>query len=169
MKTWHVEMAVVAAVLSLVVIASSGGPVEWIGAGAVVLSFGHAQVADRLAEREAARVAPSVDCHRWATRYLVGKESLWLAYFVLHHSWSALAGVGLFLVYSPWRAWWRRRHPVMSDEEIAHTERDRKLAAAGAPSFTSLGAMQARCDRCREAMHAGAIGVHRCRQAEVAS
>src|SRR5690348_8883107 len=103
-------MAVVAAVLAMVVLASGGGPVEWIGAGAVVLSFGHAQVADRLAERDAVRVVPSVACHRWATRYLVGKETMWLAYFVLHHSWSALAGVGLFIAYPSWRALWRRRH-----------------------------------------------------------
>lgn len=112
MKTWHFEMFVVAAVLACVSIASDGGALEFVGAGAVLLSFGHAQVADRLAEREASRARPSVECHRWATRYLVGKESLWFAYFVLHHSWSALAGVVLFLAYSPWRRWWRARHPL---------------------------------------------------------
>lgn len=97
-RTWHIEMAIVAAVLLAVVLVTHGGALELVGAGAVLLSFGHAQVADRLAEREASRAMPSVDCHRWATRYLIGKESLWLVYFVLHHSWSALAGVGLFLV-----------------------------------------------------------------------
>lgn len=105
-------MAVVAAVLAGVAIATHGGPVEFLGAAAVILSFGHAQVADRLAEREGARAAPGVECHRWATRYLVGKETLWLAYFVAHRSWSALAGVGLFLTYPAWRRWWRVRHPL---------------------------------------------------------
>lgn len=112
MRTWHLEIAVVAAVLVVVALATGGGAIELIGAGAVTLSFAHAQVADRLAEREASRARPSVECHRWATRYLVGKEALWLAYFVAHHSWSALAGVILFLAYSPWRHWWRARHPL---------------------------------------------------------
>ena len=111
MKTWHVEMVVVATVLAVVAFFGKGG-VEWIGAAAVLLTFGHAQVADRLAERDAARERPSVSCHRWAVRYLVGKEALWLVYFVLHRSWAALAGVGLFLLYPFWRAWWRRRHPI---------------------------------------------------------
>jgi hypothetical protein len=101
MKTWHFEQAVVATVLVAVAVASGGGALELLGAGAVLLSFGHASVADRLAEAERERRAFSfggdtdkhaVACHRWATRYLVGKEALWLAYFVLHHSWSALAG-----------------------------------------------------------------------------
>lgn len=119
--TWQVEMAVVAIVLLGVVLGTGGGLLELVGAGAVLLSFGHAQVADRLAEREAARSrlgrSPgAVECHRWATRYLVGKESLWLVYFVLHHSWSALAGVALFLAYSPWRRWWRAQRPLTRSE-----------------------------------------------------
>lgn len=121
MRTWHIETAVVAAVLLVVALVSGGGPLELVGAGAVLLSFGHASVADRLAEAELARRAGvraaeldthGVDCHRWATRYLVGKEALWLVYFVAHRSWSALAGVALFLAYPVWRRWWRARHPI---------------------------------------------------------
>jgi hypothetical protein len=111
-KTWQAELAVVASVLVGVAIATSGGPLELLGAGAVTLSFAHAQVADRLAERDAARDRPSVACYRWATRYLVGKESLWCVYFVLHHSWAALAGVALFIAYPAWRAAYRRRWPL---------------------------------------------------------
>lgn len=120
MRTWYVEMFVVAVVLSAVALLSGGGPLELLGAAAVLLSFGHAQVADRLAEREAERRAyvrfdddaHGVACHAWATRYLVGKEALWLFYFVAHRSWSALAGVALFLAYPVWRRWWRARHPL---------------------------------------------------------
>lgn len=111
-RTWHAEVAVVAAVLFTIAFAT-GGWVEALGAVAVTVTFAHAQVADRLAERDAARERPSVACHRWATRYLVGKEALWLGYFMLHHSWSALAGVALFLAYTPWRRWWRHRHPLV--------------------------------------------------------
>ena len=115
-RTWHVETLVVGTVLVAVALLSGGGPVELIGAGAVLLSFCHASVADRLAEREAARERPSVECHRMAVRYFVGKECLWLVYFVLHHSWTALAGVGLFLAYAPWRRWWRSTHPLVTQE-----------------------------------------------------
>lgn len=121
MRTWQAEMLGVGVALVVVAIASGGGALELVGAGAVLLSFGHAQVADRLAENERERQSyvgmadlqqHSVSCHRWATRYLVSKESLWLVYFVMHQSWSALAGVGLFLVYSPWRRFWRSRKPL---------------------------------------------------------
>lgn len=107
-----IEFAVVGVVLSVVVGITGGGIVEQVGSLAVLLSFGHAQVANRLAEREAAREHATVECHRWAARYFIGKEALWFVYFVLHHSWSALAGVGLFLVYPAWRRFWRARKPL---------------------------------------------------------
>ncbi len=121
MKTWHLEMTAVATVLVAVALTAGGGVVELIGAAAVLLSFGHAQVANRLEEAEQERRSyvyiesidrHSVHCYRWATRYLVGKESLWCVYFVLHRSWSALAGVVLFLSYPMWRRWWRAHRPL---------------------------------------------------------
>jgi hypothetical protein len=111
-RTWAIEMAIVGAVLLAVTIATKGGWLELIGACAVLLSFGHAQVANRFAEREGARTVPQVHCYKWATRYLVSKEAFWLIYFVLHQSWSALAGVGLFLAYPMWRRWYRTRKPL---------------------------------------------------------
>lgn len=175
MRTWQAELAVVAVSLGAVALLSGGGWLELVGAAAVALSFAHAQVADRLAEREQKRElahtisgitglevgdgplrvsAPGalppgllpdeeyivaaihplrlksikiVECHRWAARYLVSKELLWLAYFVAHRSWSALAGVGIFLAYRPWRAWWRRRHPLT----LVDVRRDRAAADDG--------------------------------------
>lgn len=111
-RTWHVETLVVAAVLGTVALVSGGGWLELVGALAVLLSFGHASVSSRLQEREAARPDVTVDCHRWLTRYWVSKEALWLVYFVAHQSWSALAGVGLFLLHPVWRKWWRSHHPL---------------------------------------------------------
>lgn len=116
MKTWHIELAVVATTLLIVAFASGGSVVEVVGALAVTLSFAHGQVADRLAEREAARAVAGVHCYRWATRYFVGKEALWCLYFVAHHSWTALAGVALFLVYPVWRRFWRARKPLTIQE-----------------------------------------------------
>lgn len=124
-RTWNLELAAVATILVIVAIATAGGWIELLGATAVSLSFAHAQVADRLAERDAAREHPSVTCHRWATRYLVSKETVWCVYFVAHRSWSALAGVALFLAYSPWRRWWRRRHPLINISPIV-VEKERR-------------------------------------------
>lgn len=109
MRTWHVELAVVVAVLSAVALASGSARIQWVGVIAVALSFAHGQVAERLAEREAARERPDVDCHRWALRYFVAKETCWCFYFVALGAWTALAGVALFLVYPVWRRWWRSR------------------------------------------------------------
>jgi hypothetical protein len=108
MKTWQAEFFVVAAILGVLVLFTRGNWVEGVGALAVLLNFGHSQVADRLAEKEAAKSQPDVDCHRWLRRYFFGKEILWLIYFVIHQSWSALAGVCIFLAYPLWRRWWRK-------------------------------------------------------------
>lgn len=112
MKTWKVEMFFVAVVLAAVVLATGGAFTERLGALAVLLAFGHAQVADRMAEKQAAMAKPDVHCWRWSLRYFVGKELLWLAYFIAHRSWSALVGVGVFLLYPLWRKWWRARKPL---------------------------------------------------------
>jgi hypothetical protein len=132
MRTYHFELLVVAAVLAAVTGLSDGEWFQYIGAGAVLLSFAHVQVADRLAAAESQRIEfatrgvrvstsgdvaaryaheqrmHSVSCHRWAARYLVGKEALWLVYFVTLGAWSAIAGVVMFLLYPLWRHWWRK-------------------------------------------------------------
>src|SRR5690242_14186579 len=97
--TWKIELLFVVAVLGTVFFLTGRQPSEALGVLAVVLTFCHAQVSDRMAEREAKRVVPEVHCYRWSLRYFVGKEAVWLAYFVMHKSWSALAGVGIFLAY----------------------------------------------------------------------
>ncbi len=111
-RTWHLETAFVATVLIVVAIATGGGALELLGAAAVLLTFGHASIGNRLAEREAARTVVTVDCHRHLLHYFVGKEALWGAYFVIHRSWSALVGVAVFLAYPVWRRWWRSHHPL---------------------------------------------------------
>lgn len=108
MKTWVGELAAVSAVLATVAIAS-GEPIELLGATTVALSFAHAQVATRFAEREMARptdvdhAMEIIECHRWTGRYFLAKELAWCGYFVVKGSWSALAGVALFLAYPMWR------------------------------------------------------------------
>lgn len=108
MKTWHYEIAIVATWLAIVTELTGEGLAGWIGALAVLLTFGHVQVADRLAEAEARATEKRVHCERWLNRYLVGKEALWVTYFVAHRSWAALAGTVVFLAYPAWRRWRRR-------------------------------------------------------------
>jgi hypothetical protein len=110
-RTWHLELAFAAFVLACVA-AATGGWLQWIAAAAVLGTFAHMQVGDRLQEREAAREQPTVECHALLARYLVAKEALWVAFFALSGSWTALAGVPLFLLYPFWRRWWRTRHPL---------------------------------------------------------
>jgi hypothetical protein len=112
-RTWHMELAMVVLILgAAAALTNPSSLANWIGVIAVSLSFAHAQVADRLAERDAARPRPAVACHRWATRYLVAKELAWVAVFVLLGAWTALVGAGLFLLYPLWRRHWRTRFPL---------------------------------------------------------
>ncbi len=110
MKTWKVEMLVVAVILLTVnFFAQKLFSIEILAAIAVLLTFGHAQIADRLAEKEAQREEPEVECFRKMWYYFVGKEIFWLLYFFLNHSYSALVGVFVFLFYPVWRRIYRTK------------------------------------------------------------
>lgn len=111
LKTWHGEMAVVAVVLVGVSLVR-GGATEWLAALAVLATFGHASVAERLREREVSRDVVSVECHRWLGRYWVAKELLWVVFFLVTQAYAALAGCGVFLAYPLWRRWYRKRSPL---------------------------------------------------------
>lgn len=83
--------------------------IEVLAAIAVLFTFGHAQIADRMAEQEDLRDKPSVDCYKKLWYYFVGKEIFWCLYFFLNHSYSALVGVFVFLFYPIWRGIYRRK------------------------------------------------------------
>lgn len=101
----------VAAALAATALASGGGR-EWFAAAGVLGSFLHAQVADRMAEAQAAAAEPDVPCHAMSRVYFVAREAAWVAYFATGRCWSALVGCALFLAYPPWRRWWRSRRPA---------------------------------------------------------
>lgn len=107
-------MAVVASVLAAVA-AARGSWQEWIAAFAVLATFGHASVAERMREREAERDVPAVDCHRSLWVYYGAKEVAWVAYFVATEAFAALVGCAVFLVYPAWRKWWRTRHTLPTE------------------------------------------------------
>lgn len=108
LNTWQTEMVVVA--LALVVVnffAKTIMSIEIIASLAVLLSFGHTQISDRLAEQESLKEMPDVYCYRKLWYYFMGKEVLWMLYFLLNKSYSALVGVFIFLIYPVWRTWYR--------------------------------------------------------------
>jgi phosphatidylglycerophosphate synthase len=111
-RTWHIESAVVLAVLSITALIAGGEPVQWLGVLAVWLSFGHASIAERMREREALREKPAVHCHRWSSACFVGKELAWVALFLATHAYAAVVGCALFLLYPLWRRAWRHVHPI---------------------------------------------------------
>jgi hypothetical protein len=115
-KTWVYEFLVVLVVLVVVALITKKGIIEWIGVLAVLITFGHTQIADRLHEREARRYkidkTAEVECYWKLNYYFYTKEILWFVYFVFLGAYSALVGVFLFLLYPLWRRWWRKRHPL---------------------------------------------------------
>ena len=118
-RTYVIEYAVIAIVLITVAIVSKKGWVEWLGVLAVFLTFGHASIAERLREREAlrhqARSDIEVACYWKLPYYFYAKELVWLVYFILIGASSAIAGVVVFLIYTPWRSYYRKWHPVSKE------------------------------------------------------
>ncbi len=116
-QTYIIEYIFVAGILVAVAILSHKGWIEWIGVFAVFLTFGHASIAERLREREELRhikkSAIEVHCYYKLPYYFYAKEILWFVYFVLLGAYSALAGVVIFLLYTPWRRYYRKHHPIL--------------------------------------------------------
>ena len=112
MKTWMLEHAAVVAVLLTTWALTGRAWLELVGCAAVYCAFGHAAVADRLAEQEERRRGYSVPCYPKLKRYFVAKEFLWLGYFAAHQSWAAIAGVAVFLAYPAWRRVYRSWRPL---------------------------------------------------------
>lgn len=115
-KTWVYEFLVVLVVLVAVALITKKGLIEWLGVFAVLVTFGHTQIADRLHEREAFRYkidkTVEVECYWKLNWYFYIKETLWFIYFIFLGAYSALVGVFIFLLYPLWRNWWRKRYPL---------------------------------------------------------
>lgn len=115
MKTFYFEMVFVATVLAIVFVLSGKTDVEAIGALGVLCTFGHASVANRMAEQiahyEKTTGIVVVSCYKWEKYYFYMKEILWFSYFLKLGAYSALVGVIVFLLYPFWRRLWRHYYP----------------------------------------------------------
>jgi len=103
-KTWQLECLCVAVVLFAVALGSEHPTREALCALAVLLEFGEATVVDRVLESPNAR-RPGVGK---LLPYLVIRECVWIVYFLLVGSHSAIVGCVIFILYPAWRAFHRR-------------------------------------------------------------
>ena len=115
-RTWQIESLIVAVVLYLVWFFTGHTATDLLAANAVLFTFKHAQVADRMVEQQAIMVSPDVHCHQKANVYYLVKEVLWVGFFLSAHSWAALVGCGVFLFYPLWRKLWRKWHPLRQSQ-----------------------------------------------------
>lgn len=111
-KTWHIEALVVAVVLFVQLLFTRFAIPEIICSLAVFVTFLHAQVSDRMQERQALMEHPDVHCHWKSNWFFMIKEFLWISFFLMTHSWAAVSGAVLFFLYPFWRKYWRKIHPL---------------------------------------------------------
>lgn len=112
MKTWYIELIVVTIILSLVCYFGANNLINWITTLAIIFTFQHAQIGDRLQERQGIMDKPTVECY-WKLNYLFGiKEVLWIIAFVLMHNWAAIIGSVMFTLYPIWRKVYRKYKPM---------------------------------------------------------
>lgn len=117
MKTWHIEVIIVMIILSLQLFFTNFSINEIICSCAVLFTFKHAQIADRMQERQSIMEKPDVHCYKWSNRYFILKEAMWICFFLMTKSYAALSGAILFSLYPLWRKYWRRMHPIKINEK----------------------------------------------------
>ncbi len=119
-RTFVIEMFFVWAVLIATAIISGKAMIEWIWVLAVFLTFCYIQIADRMEEREHIKQQQigykkdkfSVECYHKLPKFYYAKEICWTIYFIYLGAWSALVWVALFILYVPWRKFYRKHVPI---------------------------------------------------------
>jgi hypothetical protein len=109
MKTWKYEILVVAIILVAVTFFTKNDWVNWVTTLAILLTFNHAQIGDRLQERQGAMDKPTVECYHKLNKLFAGKEVCWIIAFLLMKNYAAIVGSALFAVYPIWRKYYRRK------------------------------------------------------------
>lgn len=111
MKTWHYELMIVTAILCAVTFLYQCTWTGWLTTLAVMLTFQHAQISDRLSEGQKFMTNPDVKCYWKLDKLFVLKELVWIITFFLLHSYAAIVGSILFAVYPVWRRIYRKKRP----------------------------------------------------------
>lgn len=110
-RTWQFEAVVAVFVVASTTFLTATRTIDWIACAAVIATFRHGQIADRMVEAQRALPIPTVHCYRIAVRYWVLKEALWIVFFAIQGSYAAIVGAVLFAFYPAWRRFWRSVHP----------------------------------------------------------
>ena len=112
MRTWHKEAIVVGAVLIVQLFFTRFALPEITASLAVFFTFLHAQVGDRMQERQATMEIPDVHCYWKLNWYFWIKEFLWISFFLMNGAYAALSGAIMFFIYPFWRKYWRKIKPI---------------------------------------------------------
>lgn len=118
MKTWHWEILVMAIILSTVNILFANNWINWLTEIAILLTFNHAQIADRLQEKQKDMAKPTVECYHKLNKLFTAKEIMWIVCFILMQNYAAIVGSALISLYPYWRKAYRKRCPVKEDAPI---------------------------------------------------
>lgn len=108
MKTWVYEIIVVGIVLCIVTILFANNWINWVTTIAILFTFNHAQIGDRLQERQAKMDKPTVECYHKLNKLFTAKEITWIIAFLLMQNYSAIVGSAMFAVYPLWRNYYRK-------------------------------------------------------------
>jgi hypothetical protein len=116
LRTWHYEAFVVGVVLFVQLFFTSFSYSEIVCSLAVFFTFMHAQVADRMQERQAMLENPDVECHWKSNWFFMIKEFLWITFFLMTSAYAALSGAIMFFLYPFWRKYWRKIKPLKNEK-----------------------------------------------------
>lgn len=112
MRTWKIEATVVLLLLVASLFLKEIFYQDIICCFAVWVTFLHAQVADRMQEKQAKMVTPDVECFKWSNRYFLLKEAMWIVFFLTIGSYPALVGSITFFIYPYYRKIYRKNKPM---------------------------------------------------------
>lgn len=121
MRTWVYEIVVMAIILCLVNFIAANNWINWITTIAILLTFNHGQIGDRLQERQKNMSKPTVECYHKLNKLFAGKEVVWIIAFILMENYAAIVGSVLFFIYPFWRKYYRKKIKplyVLSDHEM---------------------------------------------------
>lgn len=111
-KTWHIELIIISVVLVVVTAIFKNDLINWITTLAIIFTFQHAQISDRLQERQTVLDKPTVECYGKLNKLFVGKEILWITTFYLMNNYAAIVGSAMFAAYPYWRKLYRKYKPL---------------------------------------------------------
>lgn len=109
MRTWHYEILFVGIVLACVAYLFANNWINWLTTAALLVTFNHAQIGDRLQERQKVMVIRTVECYHKLNKLFMAKEIMWIIAFAVMQNYAAIVGSVLFFLYPWWRKLYRKK------------------------------------------------------------